>query len=272
MAKGKKKKSVKAKTITVGYWSIRGLGAPLRMMVMYSGAKLNAVNYDGAPKQLEGGKMGWDMERWFVQDKPKLKTENPLINLPYVRVNKGMVVTQTNACFAHVGRALKMFGSNKKEAVQCEQLLCEVMDIRNKIVDLSYGGGGNDKESASKVVANAKSSFGKIATWLAAKPKGTCTFLVGRKASAPDFHLYEMMDQFTALAAFHGIDTPFSAESVLLEWFVAFRALEQNQRYLTSVLAKLPVNNKMAQWGATRGGEEWTAETTYDWANDEGIF
>jgi hypothetical protein len=33
--------------ITVGYWSIRGLASPLRMMVMYSGRKLNNVMYDG---------------------------------------------------------------------------------------------------------------------------------------------------------------------------------------------------------------------------------
>ena len=33
--------------ITVGYWSIRGLASPLRMMIMYSGAKLNNVMYDG---------------------------------------------------------------------------------------------------------------------------------------------------------------------------------------------------------------------------------
>ncbi len=33
--------------ITVGYWSIRGLAAPLRMMVMFSGRKLNNVMYDG---------------------------------------------------------------------------------------------------------------------------------------------------------------------------------------------------------------------------------
>lgn len=36
-------------SITVGYWSIRGLGAPLRMMVMYSGEELQAECYDLVP-------------------------------------------------------------------------------------------------------------------------------------------------------------------------------------------------------------------------------
>jgi hypothetical protein len=34
--------------ITVGYWSIRGLGACLRMMVMYAGETLQADCYDVA--------------------------------------------------------------------------------------------------------------------------------------------------------------------------------------------------------------------------------
>jgi len=31
------------RTITVGYWNIRGLAAPLRMQVMYAGFQLNNV-------------------------------------------------------------------------------------------------------------------------------------------------------------------------------------------------------------------------------------
>jgi hypothetical protein len=38
--------------IEVGYWSVRGIGAPLRMMVMYAGHPLKAVNYD--VKEVDG--------------------------------------------------------------------------------------------------------------------------------------------------------------------------------------------------------------------------
>jgi hypothetical protein len=36
--------------VTVGYWAIRGLGAPLRQMVMYAGVPLNNVMYELQPK------------------------------------------------------------------------------------------------------------------------------------------------------------------------------------------------------------------------------
>lgn len=106
--------------ITVGYWSIKGLGAPLRMMVLYAGCPLNAVNYDLRPK--DGG--GWDGSAWF-DIKPDLKAVNPLINLPYVQ-DGDVLVSQTNACLSYLGRRLGMWGNNPAEEIECEQLLCEV--------------------------------------------------------------------------------------------------------------------------------------------------
>ena len=63
-----------------GYWGIRGLGAPLRMMVLFHGGyKLRCENYDLLDKQ-EGG---YDASAWFSK-KPELKEKHPLINLPYL--------------------------------------------------------------------------------------------------------------------------------------------------------------------------------------------
>ncbi len=64
--------------ITVGYWSIRGLAAPLRMMVMYAGRALNNVMYDCA--DVNGH---FDRSEWLTK-KPALKDKNPFMNLPYV--------------------------------------------------------------------------------------------------------------------------------------------------------------------------------------------
>jgi glutathione S-transferase len=112
--------SVNLSPVTVGYWSIRGLGAPLRMMAMYAGCPLNAVNYDCRIK--EGG--GYDGSDWF-NDKPELKAKNPFINLPYIQ-DGDVLVTQTNACLSYMGRKLGLWGNNPTEETECEQLLCEV--------------------------------------------------------------------------------------------------------------------------------------------------
>jgi hypothetical protein len=39
------------RTISVAYWGIRGLAAPLRMMVLYSGMKLRNVAYPLYPNK-----------------------------------------------------------------------------------------------------------------------------------------------------------------------------------------------------------------------------
>lgn len=106
--------------ITVAYWTIRGLGAPLRMMVMYANCPLNAVNYDCAIK--EGG--GFDASSWFSV-KPEFKAKNPFINLPYVQDGE-VLVTQSNACLSYLARKLGLWGNNPAEEIECEQLLCEV--------------------------------------------------------------------------------------------------------------------------------------------------
>ena len=66
--------------LVVAYWTIRGLGATLRMMCEYAGVEYEARSHDCAKK--EGG--GFDMTEWFVDNKPGLKEKNALINLPYV--------------------------------------------------------------------------------------------------------------------------------------------------------------------------------------------
>ena len=95
--------------ITVGYWSMQGLGAPLRMMVMFAQVPLRVVTYKLREKR-EEGKKGEEEERkaaangtddavgvktttttsvfeatgWYKHTKPLLKAKNPLMNLPYV--------------------------------------------------------------------------------------------------------------------------------------------------------------------------------------------
>lgn len=251
--------------ITVGYWSIRGLGAPLRMMVMYSNVPLHSVNYELVQKP-DGG---FDGSSWF-DEKPALKAQNPLMNLPYIKVGD-MVISQTNACFVYLGRILNMLGSNEKETSECEQLLCEIFDIRNAMVGFAYNSAVCNKDGATAVidkVANKNGSFSKLELWLSTKitSGSSGTFLVGNSATAPDFHLYEMLDQYTKLAEYYQLN-PFLVSFPLLAQFkLSFEALPQNQKYLQSKLALLPFNNKSAGFGATVTGDTWKVGMTYDFA------
>lgn len=267
------RKPAKPKQVTVGYWSIRGLGAPLRMMVMYSGVELNAMIYDIGWKTNEDGTFkSWDGSCWFGADKPALKAENPLTNLPYVRVGDGPVISQTNACFAHVGRALGLFGNSSAQEAACEQLLCEIYDIRNTMTDFVYGATGDSKDGAAGIIKSAGGSFAKLELWLKNGLHGAGgAFLVGGSATAPDFHLFEMLDQYTAIAAYHNLPSPLADMPNLAAFHKKFAALPGNQKYFQSALYKLPFNNKMAGYGANPSGDKWVVgNDTWDGLN--GIY
>lgn len=150
--------------IEVGYWSIRGLGAPLRMMLMFGGPRpqyeLQLVTYD-----IEyNADMEVNADCWFVP-KVELKTQNPFINLPYA-IDNDLLISQTNAIFAHLGRKLNLWGTDSLEVSLCEQLLCEIYDLRNKMVAFAYrqsqGAEGNSAEALALLenCAGAYLSYG----------------------------------------------------------------------------------------------------------------
>ncbi len=128
--------------ITVGYWSIRGLGAPLRQMLMYCDTPFQCECYD-----LEMTTSGVNGAAWFSK-KPELKAKNPLINLPYV-ADGDMVLAQSNACMAYLGRKLGMVDASNEARV--DELLCETMDLRNSMTTFTY----QTKPDAAKEAAGA---------------------------------------------------------------------------------------------------------------------
>jgi len=220
----------------LGYWSIRGLGAPLTMMLCAAKVPFTLFLYD----IVENDENGWNSD-YFAAKKDYIKDyDSPLWNLPFCvdRENKN-VVCQTNAVFSHLGRACGMLGDDAKTTSQCEQLLCEIYDLRNIMVQYAYGSSEVDPKG---VLQNAMKHLQKLESWLelqaksmsktndedesAKRAKVNAVHLVGGKFSAPDFHLYEMLDQFNAFAKFYELDDFMTDLMRLREFYEGFAALE----------------------------------------------
>eukprot|EP00455_Lapot_gusevi_P028499 TRINITY_DN3043_c0_g3_i1.p1 TRINITY_DN3043_c0_g3~~TRINITY_DN3043_c0_g3_i1.p1 ORF type:complete len:303 (-),score=103.71 TRINITY_DN3043_c0_g3_i1:132-938(-) len=261
-------------SLTVGYWSIRGLAAPLRMMVMYRGVTLNAENYDCVENET---KNGFDHSSWFSV-KPQLKAKNPLINLPYV-IDGDVVVTQSNACFAYLGRKLGLMGKDLLELTECEQLLCEIMDLRNHIIPFVYGPVQGDELQWFAGVSRKGGSLDKLNLWLERKyaaqtvAEDVNVFFVGDDATAPDFHIWEILDQLRLMASFYNAQDPLAHFPMLAAFHASFAKLPNNQRYFASKLAKLPCNNMMAgRFGATPSGARWVFGSENTWVGSAGQY
>lgn len=91
--------------------------------------------------------------------------------------------------------------------------------------------------------------YAKLEGWL---DLNNTPFLVGNSATAPDFHLFEMLDQHTAFAADHHQDDPIATCPCLSAFATRFAALPQLARYFAGPLSKLPINNRSALWGGDK--------------------
>jgi len=259
--------------ITIGYWNIRGLGAGLRMMAMYAQCPLNAINYDVenpfTPKDREAAS-------WFTTHKPLLKEKNELINLPYV-LDGDILVSQSNACFSYLGKKFRLWGATLVEEIKCEELLCEIMDIRNTVVGFAYGrtiGSTPIKDAAPGFLAGlVNGSFAKLENIMKANESTSGgRFLITDHATAPDFHLWEMLDECHSISVYYNIESPLESLPALKAFHTQFAALPNNAKYLACPLIKLPYNQKSAIFGSTPNGDQFVKGQTYDWTNTDGLY
>jgi glutathione S-transferase len=186
--------------ITVGYWAIQGLAAPLRMMVLYAEVPLLVKAYKvyEDPSSSSTSSSGYNKDSWMKHGKPYLADKFPLVNLPYVK-DGDLVVSQTNACLAYLGRRLQLWGQSFSQQVECEEFLCEITDLHNEMFDFAYGVEGDPAECAANLMKSLseRGSLIKLNSHMKlVRDRGaTGTFLVGDHATAPDFHLWTILHQ-----------------------------------------------------------------------------
>jgi glutathione S-transferase len=203
----------------VGYWSIRGLCAPLRMMLCAARADFVCHMYD--IQEDSDAKAGW-VTGYFKEKAENLLQYNPFMNLPYVAdQQEKLVVTQSNACLQYLGDQLGMMGQTAAEHTFCVQLLCEVYDLRDAMVKHAYGSPADTAEAA---VQTAQKHFAKFDKHL--ETKDNKCFLIGDSFTAPDFHLFEMIDQFDQLCKTNEFEDCLAEYPHVRAFYTAFAQLE----------------------------------------------
>lgn len=226
--------------LELGYWQIRGLAAPCRMMLSYAGLEFTEVTYTGATAG-----------DWFGTHKPQLLEKNPLMTLPYLK-DGDKIVTQSNSVLLYIARKAGLAGSGADDQSKIEMLLGDCYDLRDSLVNSVYWYKNIvrnvDEWNALKPAYFDKVApyFNKYEAWL--KLNGT-SFFVGESPTAPDFHIWEMLDQHEALAADFGKESPLASRPLLKAFYDKFRALPQLEGYFAGATYKLPANVPgMAFW------------------------
>jgi len=269
-------------SITVGYWSTKGLGSVCRQIVLYSGYKLKAKNYK-LQLIIKDNIINYDASEWAENDKIELKKRNSLINLPYIELidsnGDEILISQSNACLSYLGRKFKMFGMNEIEQIQCEQLLLETNDLRNIITSFAYTNFKNQdleyeaaKEVFAKIFQNTNAGkIQKFEHWFDTKENNANYFLVN-DITVADFNLCDILDLYIEFLKHYNFveeknDNDFLevlGYPNLSNFYQNFLNLPKMQKYYESVFYKLPYTNKSANFGSGIKGNKWDAKKQLD--------
>ncbi|GCB71198.1 glutathione S-transferase Mu 1-like [Scyliorhinus torazame] len=212
----------------LGYWDIRGLAQPIRLLLEYCGTEYEEQFYSC------GEAPNYDKSCWF-DVKPKLGLDFP--NLPYL-FDGDVKITQSNAIMRYIARKHKLVGETEDEKVRVDMLENQAMDFRMGIVRLAYN--PDFKNLKAEYLKGLPNLLKQFSDFLGKKP-----WFAGDKITFVDFLMYELFDE-------HRVLEPKCLDEFknLKDFVQHFEALEKIAAYLKSDrFMKGPFNNKVAKWG-----------------------
>ena len=211
----------------IGYWQIRGLAEPIRLLLVYLGVDFEDKHY------VQGEAPDFDGSQWKNAIE-SLGMHFP--NLPHL-IDGDFKISETVAIIEYL--ALKynpeLLGETLREKGEVKQLGGVILDIKNYMSHSCYM--PRFDELKSQVVGDVKFELGKVASYLGEKQ-----FLNGAKVTWPDFFLLETLDMIEALAP----GSLNEVSQILVNYRSRVASLPNIQEYISK--PRLYWNNSQATW------------------------
>ncbi|WP_353803041.1 glutathione S-transferase Mu, partial [Acinetobacter baumannii] len=112
----------------LGYWNVRGLTHPIRMLLEYTDSSYDEKRYT------MGDAPDFDRSQW-LNEKFKLGLDFP--NLPYL-IDGSHKITQSNAILRYLARKHHLDGETEEERIRADIVENQVMDTRMQLIMLCY--------------------------------------------------------------------------------------------------------------------------------------
>ncbi|CAG0891824.1 unnamed protein product, partial [Cyprideis torosa] len=213
----------------LGYWDIRGLAQPIRLLLHYTGTEFEDKYYVCGPAPT------FDKSSW--------------LSLPYY-IEDDVKITQSNAIMRFVARkGENLEGKTPIEKVRVDMLENEAMDFRYGIVKLCYMSEDYEAEKRKFITETLPQQLQRFSDFL-----GDNKWFAGENITFVDFIMYELLDQHQA---FHS--ECLNNFKNLKDLLHRFESIPQIKKYMDSnkfIKDKLlkevieePINNRRAHFG-----------------------
>lgn len=209
-----------------GYWTIRGLGAPCRMMFYYCKVNFTDKLYDC------GVAPDFDKTCW-TDVKETMGMEYP--NLPYL-IDGQTKISETAAILQYIAKKWRpeLLGRNSAEVGRVNMLWAHVLKVKMDTTIPCYTG-----KSAEEVIDIGRPLLAKLVETM-----GDSKFIAGDNLTWLDFYFAECFDMLDKVS-----DGLFGAEFPSLQTYWERFICQDNLAEAwadDSKLMKTPFNNKMA--------------------------
>ncbi|CAK8697863.1 unnamed protein product [Clavelina lepadiformis] len=215
-------------TPVLGYWDIRGLAEPIRLMLVYCGQEYEDKRY------ICGDAPDYDRSSWS-NVKSSMDLDFP--NLPYF-IDGETRITESFAIMKHIARKNNLFPMADVEHDRCNMLEGVVSDFRRDFTMMCYRPGYETNKV--NYFKDLPLKLQKFDNYLADKK-----WLAGENLMYIDFALCEILDHIRLMSPDclnkHEKVSAYVEKFFKLEKIAAYRS--------SSDFRKFPINNKMAHWG-----------------------
>ena len=213
----------------LGYWDIRGLAEPARLMLEYCGVEYEDKRY------FCGDAPDFDRSAW-LNEKFKLGLDFP--NLPYY-IDADVKLTESTAILKHIARKNGLGPISDSEIDYCNMMEGVVLDFRREFVMVCYMPNfDSNKEKFFAVTLPGRMEL--LDKYLASNK-----WLAGNSLTHVDFMFCEFLSHVKLMEPLS-----FDKYENVASYFESFFKLDKIAHYRQSSRFKLlPINGKIANWG-----------------------
>jgi glutathione S-transferase len=219
--------------LVIGYWPIRGLCQPIRLLLEYVGASYRERHYVTGPAP------AFDKTDW-LEDPERLDLDLP--NLPYL-IDGDLRLTESSAILRYLDRKHGLLPDDARTQAIADMFAGFARDLAWDFMSVCYADVASFESAARAYTSDdLPRRLSYVERYLEARPAGM--WLASGRPCYVDFLLYEVVDQHRALAP-----TVVDRFPALTAYSTQVAGLPAIAAYLSSDRCLRPINNRMASFG-----------------------